>query len=352
MKFNSRRIKSARILKLLSLKEVSEMLNKVGEEVSEQTINQIEKGKILPSVNLLVSLMGIYKREIEYFFEDSFEEGGCKVWGEFLPKVQEYYRFLAEDVFERYAEYIRYKDRVSPRINSNEALDEILDYEDDYDDFQFTLDDYRERHGIEKEVLKSVVRFVETKGIYVVEVDSGLKEFDAISATVENTKAIIVKKGLSVYDKRFAVMREFFKGRISFSDRTQGVKKERILRQITAYFIIGDERLQGIFSYLFIKTVKDKLSTNEKLSNIEKKYGIGREYLLQLANDVNYRSRITKREELQKAETLNNDVFEEEISEVIFSEVLEGCKTGRISFTDGCKITGLNPNEFFENLKK
>jgi Zn-dependent peptidase ImmA (M78 family)/DNA-binding XRE family transcriptional regulator len=197
------RIKSARLLSGLSLRELANDLNGI---VSHNAISKYEKGQMLPDSKVLIALSKALNVKTDYFLRPNTVEIS-KI--EFRKKSSLTVRKTnsikenIKDHIERYLELETY-------LNVENSFENpIIDvFIDGPDDIENAVEKLLHKWDLGINALPNVIEILEEKDIKVIEVDADEK-FDGLSGWAnQDIPVIVINRNSTVERKRFTALHE------------------------------------------------------------------------------------------------------------------------------------------------
>jgi Zn-dependent peptidase ImmA (M78 family) len=197
------RIKSARILAGLSLRELSEAMSSI---VSHNAISKYERGEMMPDGKVLSALSMVLQVKTDYFLRTQLVEIDLIEFRKKSSLTVKKTNAIKESI----------KDNIERYIELESYLNVLKDFKNPIRDEQITsIDDVE--NAVEKllhqwdlgiNALPNVIEMLEDQDIKVIEIDAD-KKFDGLSGWAnKNIPFIVVNKNFSVERKRFTALHE------------------------------------------------------------------------------------------------------------------------------------------------
>ena len=259
----SKRLKSAREMRGLSMAGLSAEL---GNSVTPQAIYKYESGKMLPGSPLLVDLSRVLQVPADYFFRPfAVNISGIEFRKKSKLKVHDRKAIegIAVDKVERYVEIedicgcqqdVLFKKHEAPVASNDDVIDLVWQL--------------RQTWGIGSNRIQNVIRFLESLGVIVVEIDAS-EAFDGLSGYADDFPVIVINKGFPSERKRFTALHELGHLIMSFPDEADSRKHEALCNLFANELLYPSSVFKESASDLF----KGKISLQD-LADIQKEFGI------------------------------------------------------------------------------
>lgn len=270
----SKRLKSARLMKGLSMDELCERINHL---VSKQSISKYEKGMMMPDSTVLIALSKALEVNIDFFFrpyKTSFENIEFRKKSKLRISVQNSIKEKVSDEIERYME-----------------IEDLLDVENHYiarykeiviqkkDDVFHLVRQLRKDWKIGEDAISNITFLLEENGIKVIYLDAE-PGFDGLSGVVNQSKPfIIVNKNANSERQRFTALHELGHLILNIPDELPDKEKEKLCNVFANEMLIPTSEL----IHLLGEARKD-ISLQE-LIPIQSQYGISIDALMYKAKE-------------------------------------------------------------------
>lgn len=280
MAFIADRLKSARIMKGLSLQELADQLTAINHPISKQALNKYEQGESKPNAEMIGQLCDILNVRPDYFSNDTLVEFGeieFRKLSSYPVKESERIQEVVKDKIRRYLE-----------------LEDILNLQPNFDnplrDSQITdlssvdaaADLLRENWLLGKNPIPNTVELLEEHGIKVIEIESDIK-LDAFATLVNNTQPIIVlnkaKLNPNLDRKRFTMMHELAHLLLNLEQYSEK-DRERFCNYFAGAVLFPKGRMIAELG-----NHRSKLSFKE-LGLLKQEYGISMQAIIYRAKDL------------------------------------------------------------------
>lgn len=272
----AKRLRNARIMQCLSMDALCEKINNI---ITKQTIAKYEKGMILPSSTVLISLANALNIGIDYFFRPfSFSIGKI----EFRKKsrlskkdelsIKEFMRFKLE----RYIEILDILG-VSNEFHNPLSIYSIKNEQDVITAVDFLKKEWQ----LGLDGISNLVEVIEEHNIIVLGVDKN-KDFDGLSAnTSMNIPVICFNQNMIPERQRFTILHELGHILLHFDDSVNSKQKE-----VYCHLFANEMLIAGVTFKGMVGEKRHDISVNE-LSDIQIQFGISIDALMHKAKDMN-----------------------------------------------------------------
>ena len=277
--FNPQRLRSARLLAGLSLRQLE---NGLAGHVSYSAINKYEKGQMRPDPATILRFSECLRVKPSYFFEGKAPDPGIihfrKKNSLNLTEIERI-RELTRDRLERYLEAERllglnfeFQNPISKKqVRSVERAEEMADA-------------VRAGWGLGTNVIPNVIGMLEENEVKVIEVRAS-DDFDGLSTFVYNgVPVIVVNEGFATERKRFTALHEL--GHLMMRLQA-GVDKEKACHRFAGALLFPSKEVR--------KALGDKrrhISSGE-LAAIKETYGISAQAAMRRAFELDIISSVT-----------------------------------------------------------
>ena len=271
---------AARKMSGLSLRELAE---RIGGEISRQSLHKYELGDSKPGSKILIALANALSVSVDYFFiipKENIEltEVDFRRYLTRLTKpMRESVAMKAKDAFERYNELetlLGINELVSP-FNFNETIESKKDAEK-------AAISLRAQWNLGNDPISDVVELLEDKGYKVIEI-SAPDGFDGMKASYKDKKLIVLRKiepGGDVVRKRFTSLHELAHHNLKFSKSLDEKQMEKLCHAFASAFLFPEEMARKEFD-------RERFHFYEKeLIILKEKWGISISALFARAMDL------------------------------------------------------------------
>ena len=271
----AKRIKSARNLAGLSMRELSDKMDGV---VSHNAIKKYEMGLMMPDSKVLLALAGALNVKTDYFFrpyEVSIENIEFRKKSNLLVKEANSIKEKVTDSISNYIELEEFLNLTSIFINP--LKDICISAGEDVEGAVNTLLDTW-KSGIN--ALPNVVELLEDKEIKIIEIDDN-ENFDGLSGWANNNiPVIVINKNFPVERKRLTALHELAHLLLVFNDNIDQKQKEKYCHRFAGAMLMPKDT--------FIQEVgasRKDISIAE-LITIKESYGISMQAIMARAKDL------------------------------------------------------------------
>ena len=269
------RIKSARIMAGLSLRELSNLLEGL---VSHNAISKYERGEMLPDSKILIALAKVLNVKTDYFLRSSKVEitniefrkkAGLTVRN--CSSIKE----IVKDCMERYLEIESFllfeQSFFNPLVAMVNSVEEVED----------AVEKLLVKWNLGTNALPNVLEMLEDNDIKVVEIEVNEK-FDGLSGWANQViPFIVVNKNHSVERKRFTALHELGHLLLNINSALNQKEKELLCHRFAGAMLLPQKT---IFQELGKK--RSSISINE-LIFVKETYGISIQAIMARAKDLN-----------------------------------------------------------------
>ena len=272
----ARRLKSARLMRELSMEQLSEKLNKI---ITKQSISKYEKGLMFPNSTILIELSKALNVSIDFFFRP-YKINISDI--EFRKKSKlsvTSLKGIKENVLDRIEKYLE----IENILNIENPFD--AKFQDDpissAEDVKNMAHNVRKHWKLGEDAINNVISTLEDNGIKLIQLDYNLK-FDGLSGYVnKNYPVIIINKNVSPERQRFTALHELGHLILSFQSSIMGKEKEKFCNLFASEMLIPSSQ--------FIKLIgnKKKDISLQELTPIQIQYGISIDALMYKAKELN-----------------------------------------------------------------
>lgn len=271
----AKRIKSARALAGLSLRELSDRMDGI---VSHNAITKYEQGLMMPDSKVLVALANALHVKADYFFrpyEVEVERIEFRKKSRLSAKEVSSIKEEAIDSVSRYIELEQFLHLESDFVNPLQHL--LISSGKDVEKAVNTLVNVWK---IGLNALPNVIELLEDKEIKVIELDVN-EQFDGLSGwSNTNIPIIVVNKNFGVERKRFTALHELGHLLLVFDEKLDNKTKEKLCHRFAGAMLIPEET----FLQELGKTRKS-ISVSELIA-VKETYGIFIQAIMARARDL------------------------------------------------------------------
>jgi Zn-dependent peptidase ImmA (M78 family)/DNA-binding XRE family transcriptional regulator len=270
------RIKSARMLAGLSLRELSDALNGI---VSHNAISKYEKGEMMPDSKVLIALSQALDVKTDYFLRPQtveisnieFRKKSC-----LSVKKTNSIKENIKDNIERYIELEIFLNFQNAFVNPIKGL--VIE---NAGDVEKAVEQLLGQWDLGINALPNVIEILEDNDIKVVEIDADVK-FDGLSGWAnQNIPVIVINKSFTVERKRFTALHELGHLLLNVNNETFTHQEiEKFCHQFAGAMLLPKET---IFKELGRK--RSSVSLNELIS-IKESFGISIQAIMARAKDL------------------------------------------------------------------
>ncbi len=231
------RLKNARKIAGLSM---DELVEKIQNTVSKAAIGKYEQGKMLPDSKVLIALANGLNVSIDYFFRPfnyKLTNIEFRKKSKLSIKEQEQIKEKVMDYLERYLEIEDLLDRKIVFRNpiSNPKITNLADIER-------VAVELRNAWNIGDASIINLLDLLEDNGFKIIEVEA-TKDFDGLSAWVENIPIIVLNKTNDIPRKRFTALHEVAHLVLQFSEGNI----EKLCHSFAGAFLIPEHIMKKEF---------------------------------------------------------------------------------------------------------
>ena len=315
-----RRLKSARLMKRLTMDELSRRTNG---EVSKPNISKYEAGKMMPSSRVHILLAQALGMDFDYFFR---------------PVTAQ---------ITRPADY-RKKSKLS-KGNENAINEEVKD-KADRNDVKRVVARIREDWHLGLGPISNIIDLLESHGLRVIEIEAP-DAFDGMCIFVNEKPVIVLNKHYTVERKRFTGLHEFGHSVMRMNDSLSEKERESLCHYFAGEMLLSSEVLHQVFG-----TRINKVFLNE-VSRLQTQFGISIDAIFHrlkdegIMSDVFYREFCIKKNMSQKlkAWAKTSTYLGEETSYRFSRMVYRALAENLISEEKANEILGTNEISYIDN---
>lgn len=271
----AKRIKSARNLAGLSLRELSDKMVGI---VSHNAIKKYEMGIMMPDSKVLIALANALQVKTDYFFrpyEVSIENIEFRKKSKLLVKEA---NSIKEKVMDSISNYIELEQFLNITTVFNNPLKDIR--VSNGEDVELAVNTLLNNWKLGYNALPNVIELLEDKGIKVIEID-GNDNFDGLSGWANNTiPVIVINKNFPVERKRLTALHELAHLLLVFNENVDNKQKEKLCHRFAGAMLMPKDT--------FIEELghsRKDISIPELIS-IKETYGISMQAIMARAKDL------------------------------------------------------------------
>jgi len=271
----AKRIKSARTLAGLSLRELSEKLNGL---VSYNAISKYEKALMMPDSKILIQMAHAMNVKPDYFFRPFTVEIGNIEFRKRRKLLVKEVNAIKEDVTDTISRYIELEQFLNLSSDFESPIKDLII--SNGNDIENAVNILLEKWKIGFNALPNVIELLEDKEIKVIELDVNL-EFDGLSGWAnEKIPVIVVNKNFPVERKRFTALHELAHLVLSFADGLEHKVVEKLCHRFAGAILMPKETF-----LLELGDTRKKISLSELMA-IKETYGISIQAIMARAKDL------------------------------------------------------------------
>ncbi|MDP1621330.1 MAG: XRE family transcriptional regulator [Bacteroidales bacterium] len=271
----AKRIKSARLLAGLSLRELS---NKMEHSVSYNAIAKYEKAEMMPDSKVLIALSRALQVKTDYF---------SRPYSVNIPKIAfrkrkklgiKIIRALEEEITETLSRYLEVEQFLNIETSFFNPLINITIREGE--DVEQAVSQLIHRWNIGIDAIPNVIEMLEDKEIKVIETDAP-PEFDGLSGWVgNNIPVLVINKNYENERKRFTALHELGHTILQFDQSLSEKEIEKLCHRFAGALLIPKETF-----LIELGQKRTSISLNE-LKNMKESYGISIQAIMARAKDL------------------------------------------------------------------
>ena len=237
----AKRIKSARTLAGLSLRELSQKMDGI---VSHNAITKYENGLMMPDSKVLLALAKALDVKSDYFFRPftvTIESVEFRKKSKLSIKNANSIQQKVSDDVEKYIELEQFLN-ISSEFHNPLKQNEINNGEDVENAVNKLLTEWK----IGFNALPNVIELLEEKGIKVVELDAS-EDFDGLSGWANSSVPIIViNKNYPIERKRFTALHELGHLLLSFNSTIEDKTVEKLCHRFAGAMLIPRDTMYNL----------------------------------------------------------------------------------------------------------
>jgi Zn-dependent peptidase ImmA (M78 family)/DNA-binding XRE family transcriptional regulator len=269
------RIKSARIMAGLSLRELSAKLEGI---VSHTAIKKFEDGQLMPDAKTLLAFAKALNVKTDYFLRSQSIEISQLEFRKRSRLPQKKLNIIRESIIDNIERYLELESFLNmPSEFSNPIRNHIIRNAEDVEKAVVHL---LTIWNLGTNAIPNVIELLEDKEVKVVELDND-DDFDGLSGFAnEIIPVIVINKSFPVERKRFTALHELGHLLLNFDSNLSPKEIEKHCHRFAGAMLLPRET---IFQELGRK--RDKISLNE-LVYIKESYGISIQAIMARAKDL------------------------------------------------------------------
>lgn len=280
----SKRLKSAREMKGLSMAELSDTMDNI---VSPQAIYKYESGKMLPNAGILKSLADALKLPVDYFFKEykiALSNIEFRKKASLLVKERRAIETTSYDRVEKYLEVI---DICGDNLNEFRREQGIISSKEDVID---AVGRVRKQHNLGDDPILNVLQFLENLGIIVIIITNENPKFDGLSGIANRTPVVVLNSILPAERIRLTALHELGHLIMNFDENLDEKAREKLCHTFASEMLLPREKFEALMN----ERLSKKIALPE-LAVIQKTYGISIDALMYKAKEIGIISERTLR---------------------------------------------------------
>jgi Zn-dependent peptidase ImmA (M78 family)/DNA-binding XRE family transcriptional regulator len=258
-----RRLKSARLMKRLTMDELSKLTNG---EVSKPNISKYEAGKMMPSSKVHIALAKALGMDFEYFFRpvtvQITRQADYRKKSK-LSKGDE--NAINEEVKDKAERYLEIEDTLGINMKFDYDLSDIV--VSNRNDVKRIVARIRKDWNLGLGPLSNIIDLLESHGVRVIEIEAP-DTFDGMCIFVNEEPVIVLNKHYTVERKRFTILHEFGHSVMRMSDDLSEKDREALCHYFAGEMLLSSEVLYQVFG-----TRINKVFLNE-VGHLQTQFGI------------------------------------------------------------------------------
>lgn len=270
------RIKSARMLAGLSLRELSNALKGL---VSHNAISKYEKGEMMPDSKVLIALSKVLDVKTDYFIRPQTVEISKIEFRKKSSLTVKKTNAIKENIKDNIERYIELETFLNFENAFNNPIKDMVI--ENAEDVENAVKELLHKWDLGINALPNVIEMLEDKDIKVVEIDADEK-FDGLSGWAnQDIPIIVINQNFTVERKRFTALHELGHLLLSINNEAFTHKEiERFCHQFAGAMLLPKETM---FNELGKK--RSSVSLNE-LIYIKESYGISIQAIMARAKNL------------------------------------------------------------------
>lgn len=342
-----RRLKSARLMKRLTMDELSQRTNG---EVSKPNISKYEAGKMMPSSKVHIALAKALGMDFDYFFRPvtvQITRPADYRKKAKLTKGDEY--AINEEVKDKAERYLEIEDTLGISMTFDYDLSDIV--VSTRQDVKRVVARIRKDWNLGLGPISNIIDLLESHGLRVIEIEAP-DAFDGMCIFVGEKKPVLVlNKHYTVERKRFNTLHEFGHSVMRMDDNLSHKERESLCHYFAGEMLLSSEVLHQVFG-----TRINKVFLNE-IGHLQTQFGISIDAIFHrlkdegIMSDVFYREFCIKKNMSQKLKTwANTSTYLGEETSYRFSRMVYRALTeGLISEEKANEILGTHEISYIDN---
>jgi Zn-dependent peptidase ImmA (M78 family)/DNA-binding XRE family transcriptional regulator len=257
------RLKTARILRGVSIKQITENLG-----ISRQMVSKYETGKSLPDGKNLIALAHILKVKPDYFFTPSSVSLDPIKFRKKAKTSQSKLESIKINILNQMENYLLIEDILSVKSEfTNPLKNNLVNHIEEVEDLASQL---RLAWNIGNDPISNVISLLEANEIKIVEIDEDIEtSFDGLSVYVNDKyPAIVVNKNYEIERKRFTLFHELGHLLLNINEKFSEKEQEKICDRFAGAVLLPKNLLLEE-----IGLQRKRISLTE-LINFQKQFGI------------------------------------------------------------------------------
>jgi Zn-dependent peptidase ImmA (M78 family)/DNA-binding XRE family transcriptional regulator len=270
------RLKSARLLAGLSLRELSEALNGL---VSHNAISKYEKGEMMPDSKVLIAISSVLNVKTDYFLRTQTVEISQIEFRKKSSLPIKRINAIKESIKDSIERYLELESLLNVQRTFQNPINEIKISNNS--DVDYAVEVLLHKWDLGINAIPNVIEMIEDKDIKVIEIEADDK-FDGLSGWAnEHIPFIVVNSNFNAERKRFTMLHEL--GHLLLEvDKNQTTHKE--LEKFCNMFA-GSMLLPRQTIYKELGQKRSSISLNE-LIYLKESYGLSIQAIMARARDL------------------------------------------------------------------
>lgn len=271
----AKRIKSARTLAGLSLRELSEKLEGL---VSYNAISKYEKALMMPDSKVLIQMANVMNVKPDYFFRPFTVEIGNIEFRKRSKLPMKDVKSIKEDVTDTISRYIELEQFLNLSSDFESPIKGLII--SNGNDVENAVNILLEKWKIGFNALPNVIELLEDKEIKVIELDANL-EFDGLSGWANGKiPLIVINKNFPTERKRLTALHELGHLLLSFEDGLEHKTIEKLCHRFAGAMLMPKETF-----LLELGDNRKRISLPELIA-IKETYGISVQAIMARARNL------------------------------------------------------------------